>query len=167
MGEPFTAERPTDKDPFDRSRELRHASKRTAGQWPGAARRHYRRYGLPGRSPPQAPDSPTDNPSRSDRVHVVIMGCGRVGAGLALALERIGHDVSVIDQNPQAFRRLGADFHGQSVRGSGFDRQVLIEAGIERAEAFAAVSNGDNSNIISARVARETFGVAHVVARIY
>jgi len=100
-------------------------------------------------------------------VHVVIMGCGRVGAGLAVALERLGHDVAVIDQNARAFRRLGADFHGQQVRGSGFDRQVLIEAGIERAGAFAAVSSGDNSNIISARVAKETFGVAHVVARIY
>jgi trk system potassium uptake protein TrkA len=100
-------------------------------------------------------------------VHVVIMGCGRVGAGLALALERLGHDVAVIDQNPQAFRRLGADFHGQQVRGIGFDRQVMIEAGVERAGAFAAVSSGDNSNIISARVARETFGVARVVARIY
>lgn len=100
-------------------------------------------------------------------MHIVIMGCGRVGAGLALALERLDHDVAVIDQNPQAFRRLGADFHGQQVRGSGFDRQVLIEAGVERAGAFAAVSNGDNSNIISARVARETFGVDHVVARIY
>ena len=100
-------------------------------------------------------------------MHIVIMGCGRVGAGLALALERLDHDVAVIDQNPQAFRRLGADFHGQQVRGSGFDRQVLIEADIERAGAFAAVSNGDNSNIISARVARETFGVDHVVARIY
>src|SRR2546423_6607298 len=95
------------------------------------------------------------------------MGCGRVGAGLALALERLSHDVAVIDRNPEAFRRLGADFHGQQLRGGGFDRQVLIEAGIERAEAFAAVSNGDNSNIISARVARETFGVEHVVARIY
>jgi trk system potassium uptake protein TrkA len=100
-------------------------------------------------------------------VHVVIMGCGRVGSGLALSLERLGHDVSMIDQNPRAFRRLGPDFHGQQVRGLGFDRQVLIEAGIERAGAFAAVSNGDNSNIISARVARETFGVTHVVARIY
>jgi trk system potassium uptake protein TrkA len=97
----------------------------------------------------------------------MIMGCGRVGAGLAVALERLGHDVAVIDQNARAFRRLGADFHGQQVRGSGFDRQVLIEAGIERAGAFAAVSSGDNSNIISARVAKETFGVAHVVARIY
>ncbi|HEY6424930.1 MAG TPA: TrkA family potassium uptake protein [Pseudonocardiaceae bacterium] len=100
-------------------------------------------------------------------MHVVIMGCGRVGSGLALALERLGHDVVVIDRDPQAFRRLGADFHGQQVRGIGFDRQVLTEAGIERAGAFAAVSSGDNSNIISARVARETFGVAHVVARIY
>ncbi|MGH3773193.1 MAG: potassium channel family protein [Pseudonocardiaceae bacterium] len=100
-------------------------------------------------------------------MHVVIMGCGRVGAGLALALGRLGHDVAVIDQNLQAFRRLGTDFHGQQIRGSGFDRQVLVEAGIERAGAFAAVSNGDNSNIIAARVARETFGVAHVVARIY
>jgi trk system potassium uptake protein TrkA len=100
-------------------------------------------------------------------VHVVIMGCGRVGAGLAQALERLGHHVAVIDQNLQAFRRLGPDFHGQQVRGIGFDRQVLIEAGIERAGAFAAVSSGDNSNIISARVAQETFGVPHVVARIY
>ncbi|MGH3857294.1 MAG: potassium channel family protein [Pseudonocardiaceae bacterium] len=100
-------------------------------------------------------------------MHIVIMGCGRVGSGLAFALERLGHDVAVIDQSPQAFRRLGADFLGQHVRGSGFDRQVLVEAGIERAEAFAAVSNGDNSNIIAARVARENFGVARVVARIY
>ncbi len=100
-------------------------------------------------------------------MHVVIMGCGRVGAGLALALERLGHDVAVIDRDLRAFRRLGADFHGQQVRGIGFDRQVLIEAGIEQAGAFAAVSSGDNSNIISARVARETFGVTHVVARIY
>lgn len=95
------------------------------------------------------------------------MGCGRVGSGLALALERLGHDVAVIDRDLHAFRRLGADFHGQQVLGTGFDRQVLIEAGIERAGALAAVSSGDNSNIISARVARETFGVQRVVARIY
>ncbi|HEX2301835.1 MAG TPA: TrkA family potassium uptake protein [Pseudonocardiaceae bacterium] len=100
-------------------------------------------------------------------MHVVIMGCGRVGSGLALALERLGHDVAVIDRDLQAFRRLGADFHGQQVVGTGFDRQVQIEAGIEHAGAFAAVSSGDNSNIISARVARETFGVQRVVARIY
>jgi len=100
-------------------------------------------------------------------VHVVIMGCGRVGSGLALALERLGHEVAVIDRELQAFRRLGTDFHGKQVLGTGFDRQVLIEAGIVHAGAFAAVSSGDNSNIISARVARETFGVQHVVARIY
>ncbi|GAA2781339.1 MULTISPECIES: potassium channel family protein [Crossiella] len=100
-------------------------------------------------------------------MHVVIMGCGRVGASLAKGLERLGHTVAVVDKNVQSFRRLGGDFHGQQVVGIGFDRQVLIEAGIERAGAFAAVSNGDNSNIISARVASETFGVEHVVARIY
>ncbi|RJQ82281.1 TrkA family potassium uptake protein [Pseudonocardiaceae bacterium YIM PH 21723] len=100
-------------------------------------------------------------------MHVVIMGCGRVGASLAKALGRLDHQVSVIDKDSQAFRRLGADFHGQQVTGVGYHREVLIEAGIERAGAFAAVSNGDNSNIISARVARESFGVSHVVARIY
>lgn len=100
-------------------------------------------------------------------MHVVIMGCGRVGASLAKALERLDHQVAVIDKDPQSFRRLGSDFHGQQVVGNGFDRNVLIEAGVERAGAFAAVSSGDNSNIISARVARETFGVEHVVARIY
>ena len=100
-------------------------------------------------------------------MHVVIMGCGRVGASMAAALERLDHTVAVIDRDQQAFRRLGPDFHGQQVVGVGFDRRVLIEAGVERAGAFAAVSSGDNSNIISARVARETFGVEHVVARIY
>jgi trk system potassium uptake protein len=100
-------------------------------------------------------------------VHVVIMGCGRVGSTLAQNLERRGHTIAVIDQDADAFRRLGADFHGTTVTGIGFDRDVLIEAGIERAEGFAAVSSGDNSNIISARVARETFGVQRVVARIY
>jgi trk system potassium uptake protein TrkA len=100
-------------------------------------------------------------------VYIVIMGCGRVGSTLAVSLEARGHSVAVIDQNPDAFRRLGADFAGITVTGIGFDRDVLIEAGIERADAFAAVSSGDNSNIISARVARETFGVQRVVARIY
>ena len=100
-------------------------------------------------------------------MHVVVMGCGRVGASLAKSLERLGNQVAVIDKNGQAFRRLGSDFHGQQVVGNGFDRQVLIAAGIERAGALAAVSSGDNSNIIAARVARETFGVQHVVARIY
>jgi trk system potassium uptake protein TrkA len=100
-------------------------------------------------------------------VHVVIMGCGRVGSSLSAAVERLGHTVAVIDKDPQAFRRLSTDFRGQQIVGVGFDRKVLIEAGVERAGAFAAVSSGDNSNIISARVARETFGVEQVVARIY
>jgi trk system potassium uptake protein TrkA len=100
-------------------------------------------------------------------VHVVIMGCGRVGSALARGLEKLGHDVAVIDRDPSAFRRLSAEFGGRKVTGIGFDRDTLIEAGIERADAFAAVSSGDNSNIIAARVARETFGVDNVVARIY
>jgi trk system potassium uptake protein TrkA len=100
-------------------------------------------------------------------VHIVIMGCGRVGSTVAHNLEKRGHSVAVIDQDGDAFRRLGPDFAGLTVIGNGFDREVLIEAGIDRADAFAAVSSGDNSNIISARVARETFGVRRVVARIY
>ncbi len=95
------------------------------------------------------------------------MGCGRVGAGLATAMDRRGHHVVVIDRDQTAFSRLGEGFAGRTVRGVGFDRDVLIEAGVESAEAFAAVSSGDNSNIISARVAREVFGVRRVVARIY
>jgi trk system potassium uptake protein TrkA len=100
-------------------------------------------------------------------VHVVIMGCGRVGSALAKSLESAGHSVAVVDRDAGAFRRLSTEFGGQRVTGIGFDRDTLIEAGIERAEAFAAVSSGDNSNIIAARVARETFGVENVVARIY
>jgi trk system potassium uptake protein len=100
-------------------------------------------------------------------MHVVIMGCGRVGSTLAHILEGQGHTIAVIDRNPEAFRRLGPDFEGRRITGFGFDRDTLHDAGIEKAAAFAAVSNGDNSNIISARVARETFGVENVVARIY
>ena len=95
------------------------------------------------------------------------MGCGRLGSTLAHKLDAQGHTVSVIDQNADAFRRLGAEFSGNTITGVGFDRDVLREAGIERADAFAAVSSGDNSNIISARLARETYGVSRVVARIY
>src|SRR5881275_956985 len=95
------------------------------------------------------------------------MGCGRVGSTIAHSLENFGHSVAVVDQSAEAFRRLGPDFAGRTVTGVGFDRDTLIEAGIEEADAFAAVSSGDNSNIISARVARETFGVDNVVARIY
>ncbi|GAA1503043.1 TrkA family potassium uptake protein [Sphaerisporangium rubeum] len=100
-------------------------------------------------------------------MHIVIMGCGRVGSTLAHILEDNGHSVAIIDRDPQAFRRLRAGFRGRRVTGIGFDRDVLEEAGIESASAYVAVSSGDNSNIISARVARETFGVDNVVARIY
>ena len=95
------------------------------------------------------------------------MGCGRVGTLIAQRLEEAGHTVAIIDQNREAFRRLGPNFQGITLTGVGFDRDILIQAGIERADAFAAVSNGDNSNILAARVARENFGVANVVARIY
>jgi trk system potassium uptake protein len=100
-------------------------------------------------------------------VHIVIMGCGRVGSTLAHILEERGYSIAIIDRDPDAFRRLGSSFKGERVTGIGFDRGVLIQAGIERADAFAAVSSGDNSNIISARVVRETFGVQRVAARIY
>ena len=95
------------------------------------------------------------------------MGCGRVGSTIAHSLENAGHSVAVVDQSAEAFRRLGPEFSGRTITGVGFDRDTLVEAGIEEAGAFAAVSSGDNSNIISARVARETFGVNNVVARIY
>lgn len=95
------------------------------------------------------------------------MGCGRVGAALAQTLERQGHTVAVVDQDPTAFRRLGSGFGGRRVTGVGFDQDTLREAGIEEAGAFAAVSSGDNSNIIAARVAREMFDIENVAARIY
>jgi len=100
-------------------------------------------------------------------VHVVVVGCGRVGSELAANLEKAGHTVAIIDKEPGAFRRLPSSYTGQKIVGFGFDRDHLIEAGVERAEAFAAVTNGDNSNILSARIARENFGIDRVVARIY
>ncbi len=101
-------------------------------------------------------------------MHVVIMGCGRVGSGLAQLLVSMGHTAAVIDKDPKSFRRIPTDLTGVDQHvGFGFDRDVLVAAGIERAGAFAAVSNGDNSNILAARVAREAFGVENVVARIY
>jgi len=100
-------------------------------------------------------------------VHIVIMGCGRVGSTLAHNLESRGHSVAVIDHDAEAFRRLGPDFRGMTVTGEGYDQEVLRSAGIERADSFAAVSSGDNSNIISTRLARENFGVARVAARIF
>ena len=98
---------------------------------------------------------------------VVVVGCGRVGSELAGTLDQRGHSVSVIDKKKQAFRRLPSSFSGQTVVGFGFDRDHLAEAGIEKAVAFASVTNGDNSNILCARIARETYGIEQVVARIY
>lgn len=95
------------------------------------------------------------------------MGCGRVGSRLANSLEKRGHAVSVIDIDADSFRRLGPDFSGRTIKGVGFDREVLIRAGIENTDGFAAVSSGDNSNILAARVVRESFDVSNVVARIY
>jgi len=100
-------------------------------------------------------------------VHYVIMGCGRVGSSLARSLERRSYTVAVIDVSVDAFRRLGPEFQGRTVKGVGFDREVLLASGIETASGFAAVSNGDNSNILAARVVRENFGIDNVVARIY
>jgi trk system potassium uptake protein len=100
-------------------------------------------------------------------VHIVIMGCGRVGSALAQTLSEANHSVAVIDQSPESFTKLGPAFNGKTVTGVGFDRDHLRATGIAEAQAFAAVSSGDNSNILAARVARETFGVENVVARIY
>jgi trk system potassium uptake protein TrkA len=100
-------------------------------------------------------------------MHVVIVGCGRVGSGLARVIEDRGHSVALIDKDPTAFNRLPKGFKGRTVTGVGFDRDRLTEAGIAEAGALAAVSSGDNSNILVARVARENFGVENVVARIY
>ncbi|HLF41756.1 MAG TPA: NAD-binding protein, partial [Acidimicrobiia bacterium] len=100
-------------------------------------------------------------------MHVVVVGCGRVGSELAGTLEKDGHSVAVVDKNGAAFRRLPPGFGGRVVTGFGFDRDHLIEAGINEAGAVAAVTNGDNSNILTARIARENFGIERVVARIY
>ncbi len=98
---------------------------------------------------------------------IVVLGCGRVGSQLAGALDVEGHEVSIIDKEPKAFRRLNPSFKGKTVSGIGFDRDVLVEAGIERADGFASVTNGDNSNIISALIAKRVFHVPRVVTRIY
>ena len=101
------------------------------------------------------------------RVHVIVVGCGRVGRELAMALERDGHSVSVIDKDRNAFHELPDGFQGKAIHGFGFDRAHLEQAGIRDAQAVAAVTNGDNSNILTARIARMTYEVPHVVARIY
>jgi len=100
-------------------------------------------------------------------MNVLIVGCGRVGSGLAADLIASGHEVTVVDRSPVAFRGLPPDFPGTIVHGSGLDRDDLVAAGIEDADAFAAVTSGDNTNIVSARIARESYGIANVVARIF
>lgn len=100
-------------------------------------------------------------------MNVVVVGCGRVGSQLATMLSVEGHNVTVIDKNDESFRRLGSTFNGVTVKGLGFDEEVLEEAGIREADAFAAVTDLDNTNLMAAEVARKLFGVEHVVARLY
>lgn len=100
-------------------------------------------------------------------MHAIVVGCGRVGSELAVDLERAGHSVAIIDKNRRAFRRLPEDWNGRQVVGFGFDRDHLEEAGAKEAGALAAVTSGDNSNVLTARIARETYQIANVVARIY
>ena len=97
----------------------------------------------------------------------VILGCGRVGSTLATMLDRAGHEVSVIDFSSDAFQRLSPDFGGETVQGNGVDEEILIRAGIKEADAFAAVTNGDNRNIMASQIAKEIFNVKKVVCRIY
>jgi trk system potassium uptake protein TrkA len=100
-------------------------------------------------------------------VKVIILGCGRVGSTLALQMDKAGHKVSVIDNNSDAFQRLDPSFNGERVQGNGVDEDVLRRAGIETADAFAAVTNGDNRNIMASQIAKEIFHVKRVVCRIY
>ena len=100
-------------------------------------------------------------------MHVIIVGCGRVGSQLALSLSSEGHDVVIIDKNPDSFVRLGPDFNGITIVGIGFDPEILKRAGVERAQALAAVTNGDNSNIMISQVAKKVFKVPRVITRLY
>ena len=100
-------------------------------------------------------------------MHVIVVGCGRVGSELAVSLDQFGHSVSIIDKQRNAFRRLPERWSGRAVLGFGFDRDHLEQAGVREAGALAAVTSGDNSNVLTARIARETFQIPNVVARIY
>jgi len=100
-------------------------------------------------------------------MYVIIVGCGRVGSELAKLLSNEGHDVVVIDKNQSSFERLSATFNGLTLVGNGFDLALLKQAGIEKADAFCAVTNGDNTNLISAQVAKRIFKVSKVIARVY
>ena len=98
---------------------------------------------------------------------VIVVGCGRMGAELAVTLARDGREVTVVDRDRRTFSRLGAGFAGETVEGVGFDRDVLLRAGVERSDALAALTSGDNANILTARIARTIFRVPKVVARVY
>jgi trk/ktr system potassium uptake protein len=100
-------------------------------------------------------------------MNIIIVGCGRMGAELALSLSHEGHEVSVIDHRPGAFDQLGAEFHGRTLQGSGIDRDVLTRAGIEQAEGFAALTASDNINIVAGRIAKDIYQVPNVVVRAY
>jgi trk system potassium uptake protein TrkA len=100
-------------------------------------------------------------------MRVIVVGCGRVGSELAVRLQRDGYTVAIVDKNVNAFRRLPSEWGGETVVGFGFDRDTLAAAGIDQTQAVAAVTSGDNSNILTARIARETFEIPNVVARIY
>jgi len=98
---------------------------------------------------------------------IVILGCGRVGSTLAAMLDQAGHEVSVIDFSSDSFQRLSPDFRGETVQGNGVDEEILIRAGIKEADAFVAVTNGDNRNIMASQIAKEIFHVDKVMCRIY
>lgn len=100
-------------------------------------------------------------------MRIVILGCGRVGVYLAQTLDAAGHDVTVIDRNREAFAKLGSTFGGKMVLGTGIDEDILRKAGIEKADAFVAVTNGDNTNAMAAQIAQHVFHVPRVVARLY
>jgi trk system potassium uptake protein TrkA len=100
-------------------------------------------------------------------MNIVILGCGRVGAYLAQQLDATGHEVTIIDRNSTAFARLGQDYRGKMVLGTGIDEDVLRDAGIDNADAFIAVTNGDNTNAMAAQIAQLIFKVPHVIARLY
>ena len=100
-------------------------------------------------------------------MNFVILGCGRVGARLAIMLDKMGHHVAIIDRSADAFSRLPESYNGRSIVGIGIDEDVLRQAGIEEADVFAAVTNGDNTNIMASQVAKELFGVPRAIARIY
>jgi trk system potassium uptake protein TrkA len=100
-------------------------------------------------------------------MHIIIIGCGRVGSQLAQILSSEGHNVVIIDKNANSFKRLGPDFNGITITGVGFDPEILKRAGIERADALAAVTNGDNSNIMASEIAKKIYKVSRVITRIY